>query len=60
MQWQLLNTICCLTSCYLYAYLAAFEDANDIETLEYVNYFYESIFIITIIMQFFVEFNEDG
>lgn len=60
MQWQFLNTFCCLTSSYLYAYLAAFENSNDIASLQHVNWAYEGVFLISLIMNFFVEYNEDG
>lgn len=58
--WMTLNTFCCLTSSYFYAYLAAFHGAMKIGVLWRINSAYETNFAITMVLSFFVEFQEEG
>ena len=58
--WISLNTLCCLTSSYVYAYMAAFRTANEPGHLESVNYAFETLFAISIVMRFFVDYYEEG
>ena len=60
--WSFIHTLCCLTSCYFYAYLAAFDLKNElgevIVPVRNVYIFFESVFAISFGIQFFVEFQD--
>ena len=60
LNWRTINTIACLTSSYFYAYMAAFERSTDNESLQIVNNVYEAIFVISMVLQFLVDYTEDG
>ena len=54
------NLFCCLTSSYFYAYMAAFEEPGPGSFLFTINWTYEAIFIISMIICFLTEFHKDG
>jgi len=56
--WGILETWCQLTSSYLYAYMAAFEDV-DTGILLTINYVLEGIFGLSLIFKFFYEYKRD-
>jgi len=56
----MLHTFSCLTSCYFYAYIAAFGIPHVDHILYLIYVIYESIFLISLILNFFVEFKPDG
>lgn len=58
--WRTIVTLACLTSAYLYAYLAAFHHANRSVTLRDISIVYETVFIISCLIQFLVDYTEDG
>ena len=58
--WRSLNIFCCLTSSYFYAFMAAFEDPAEGSFLYVINIIYEIIFLISILIQFLVEFTPPG
>ena len=60
MWWRTINTLACLTSSYLYAYMAAYESAKESETLILITLVYEVIFLISLLTQFLVEYTEPG
>ena len=58
--WKTINTFSCLTSSYIYAYMAAFERSSKSEELMMANNVYEIIFIISMLLMFFVDYCEEG
>mmetsp|Transcript_8274 Transcript_8274/g.12665 ORF Transcript_8274/g.12665 Transcript_8274/m.12665 type:complete len:275 (-) Transcript_8274:174-998(-) len=56
----MLHTFSCLTSCYFYAFIAAFGLPSRGEFLNTAYVAYESIFTISIVLNFFVEYQPDG
>lgn len=56
----MLNTICCVTSCYFYAAMATFENLqNDLWTFHLMIGF-EAVFAFDIIFNFFAQYTETG
>ena len=60
MYWRTLNTLCCLTSSFFYAFMAAFRGMTENPTLYKINMAYESVFLISMGLQFIVEYVEVG
>ena len=60
MYWRTLNTLCCLTSSFFYAFMAAFRGMTGNPTLYKINMAYESVFLISMGLQFIVEYVEVG
>ena len=58
--WKFIDVIACLISSYFYAYLGAFHNPNPEDNLFGVMVFFETIFFISIVCKFFVEFKKDG
>ena len=59
--WQFVYTVCCMASSYIYAYMAAFENVFIPTRWEYdINLFFLCFFLITIILNFFVDFKKQG
>ena len=58
--WRTINTLCCLTSSYFYAYMAAFKEAAEDVHLTNLNLSFETIFLISMVLQFLVEYKEIG
>ena len=58
--WRVLFTFSSLTSCYFYAFIAAF-GVPEVETaLWYINLVYELIFLISMCLQFVTEYKPQG
>ena len=53
-------TICCVISSYLYAFIAAFENPNVGETLFNVTIFFETVFLVSLCVQFLVSYKPEG
>jgi hypothetical protein len=60
MVWRSFNVFCCLTSSYFYAYMAAFENPATGSFLGRLNFIYECIFTVSMLIQFLVEFTPPG
>lgn len=58
--WQMFVTICCVISSYLYAFIAAFENPNPGETLFNVTIFFESVFLVSLCVNFLVDYKPEG
>jgi hypothetical protein len=58
--WSWLYLLCCLTSAYVYGFLAAFFDGNSDGTLYSLQIIYESIFSVNIVLRFFTEYTPEG
>ena len=58
--WKFLDVMACLISSYYYAYMAAFQNPMVGEPLFNVMLFFETIFFISMVLNFFVEFVKDG
>lgn len=60
MIWTTVDIICCLTSSYLCAYMAAFENPHVGHILFDLLYAHETIFLISMILRFFVDYQNEG
>lgn len=60
LMWQTLTILCCLTSAYLYAYMAAFEEPHAGSITFILLYAHEGVFLISMILNFFVEYQNEG
>ena len=58
--WRGLVIFSCLTSSYFYAYMAAFENPHPGTFLYKINMVYEIIFLISLISNFLVEYQDEG
>ena len=58
--WLILEALCCLISPFIYAVMAAFVGAHPGEPLFIMMYSFESIFLLTVVMKFFVEYRNEG
>ena len=58
--WKLLDVLCCLISSYFYAYMAAFQDPKRGDSLFILMVFFETVFAISIMLKFLVEYVKDG
>lgn len=58
--WKMFVTTCCVVSSYLYAFIAAFENPNPGEMLFNITVFFESVFLVSICVNFLVSYEPDG
>lgn len=58
--WRSINIFCCLTSSYFYAFMAAFEDPAPGSFLQKINVIFEIVFLISMFLQFLVEYTPPG
>ena len=58
--WSGFNVFCCLTSCYFYAYMAAFENPTTGDFKSDVFVGFECIFFISFALNFIVEYTPEG
>jgi hypothetical protein len=58
--WRGLDVLCCLVSSYFYVYMGAFNHPRYPEPLFIAMLFFETVFLISMVLKFFVEFIKDG
>lgn len=58
--WSVFEVFCCLSSSYIYAYMAAFENPEHGTTLFDLFLFYEIIFLVAFMLNFLVEYTPKG
>ena len=58
--WRSINIFCCLTSSYFYAFMAAFENPKSGSFLSNINIAFECIFLISLMIQFLVQYTPPG
>jgi hypothetical protein len=58
--WRSINIFCCLTSSYFYAFMAAFQDPLPGSFLQKINVIFEVVFLISMFLQFLVEYTPPG
>lgn len=58
--WNVLYVLSCLTSCYFYAFMAAFEKPDPGSWLFILDWSFEGIFLVSLLLNFITDYKEDG
>lgn len=58
--WNVLYVLSCLTSCYFYAFMAAFEKPKPGSWLFILDWSFEGIFLVSLLLNFITDYKEDG